>query len=94
MYIIQTEIQTNNQRYIKSEKIIKIPRTYYSKAKDYIEVEKAKVNPDYEQKEIKIPEKYKTDLPNVLYQNVLQGAYPGAYLAYSAYEKYIKKINF
>jgi hypothetical protein len=75
----------------QSEKIIKIPRTYYSKAKDYIEVEKAKVNPDYEQKEIKIPEKYKTDLPNVLYQNVLQGAYPGAYLAYSAYEKYIKK---
>jgi hypothetical protein len=75
----------------QSEKIIKIPRTYYSKAKDYLEVEKAKVNPDYEQKEIKIPEKYKTDLPNVLYQNILQGAYPAAYLGYQAYEKYIKK---
>jgi hypothetical protein len=75
----------------QSEKIIKIPRTYYSKAKDFIEVEKAKVNPNYEEKEITIPDKFKTDLPNVLYQNVLKGVYPGAYLGYAAYDKYISK---
>jgi hypothetical protein len=74
-----------------TKKPIIIPRTYYSKAKDYLEVEKAKVNPNYEQKEIKIPEEYKTDLPNIFYQNVIQGAYPAAYLGYQAYEKYIKK---
>jgi hypothetical protein len=74
-----------------TKKPIIIPRTFYSKAKDYLEVEKAKVNPNYEQKEIKIPEKYKTDLPNVLYQNIIQGAYPAAYLGYAAYDKYISR---
>ena len=68
-----------------------IPRTYYSKAKDYVEVEKAKVNPNYEEKEIEIPDKYKTDLPNVLYQNVLKGLYPAGYLGYVAYDKYIAR---
>jgi len=68
-----------------------IPRTYYSKAKDYIEVEKAKVNPNYEEKPIEIPDKYKTDLPNVLYQNVLKGLYPAGYLGYAAYDKYITR---
>lgn len=75
----------------QSEKIIKIPRTFYSKAKDFIEVEKAKVNPNYEEKPITIPKKYKTDLPNILYQNVLKGAYPATYLGYTAYDKYISK---
>lgn len=75
----------------QSKQIIKIPRTYYSKAKDFIEVEKAKVNPEYEEKPLIIPKKYKTDLPNILYQNVLKGAYPLAYLGYTAYDKYISK---
>jgi hypothetical protein len=75
----------------QSKQIIKIPRTYYSKAKDFIEVEKAKVNPNYEENPITIPKKYKTDLPNILYQNVLKGAYPAAYLGYTAYDKYISK---
>ena len=74
-----------------TKKPIIIPRTYYSKAKDYLEVEKAKVNPNYEQKEIKIPEEYKTDLPNVFYKNILQGAYPAAYLGYAAYDKYVSR---
>jgi hypothetical protein len=75
----------------RAQEPVIIPRTYYSKAKDYIEVEKAKVNPNYEEKPIEIPDKYKTDLPNVLYQNVLKGLYPAGYLGYVAYDKYIKR---
>jgi hypothetical protein len=75
----------------RAKEPIIIPRTYYSKAKDYLEVEKAKINPNYEEKPITIPQQYKTDLPNVLYKNVLKAAYPAGYLGYVAYDKYISR---
>jgi hypothetical protein len=75
----------------KEQKPTIIPRTHYGKAINYIEIEKSKINPNYEEKPIQIPEKYKTDVPNIQYQNILKGALPGAYLAYKAYEQYITK---
>lgn len=68
-----------------------IPRTYYESAKDYLEIQKTKVNPDFEQKPIEIPKEYKTDLPNVQYKNIIAGAFPVATFAKDIYQKYVKR---
>jgi hypothetical protein len=73
------------------KKPIIIPRTYYNKANSYMEIQKSKVNPNYEENPITIPEEYKTDLPNVEYQNIAKGIFPAAYLAYTTYNKYISR---
>lgn len=68
-----------------------IPRTYYEKAKDYIAIQKTKINPDFEEKPYDIPQKYKSDLPDVAYENVLKGAFPIFHFASTIYNKYIRK---
>jgi hypothetical protein len=64
-----------------------IPRTYYEKAKDYIAIQKTKINPDFEEKPFDIPQKYKSDLPDVAYENVLKGAFPIFHFAHTIYTK-------
>lgn len=56
-----------------------IPRTYYRKAQDYVGIQKAKVNPLYEEIPIEIPKEYKTDLPNTLLTNAYEGYLAGVY---------------
>ena len=75
----------------QGKKPVLIPRTYYEKAKDFVAVQKIKVNPDYEEYPIEIPEKYKSDLPDVAYENVLKGAFPVFHFAHSIYNKYVKR---
>jgi hypothetical protein len=72
-------------------KPVLIPRTYYEKAKDYLAIQKTKVNPDYEEYPIEIPKKYKSDLPDVAYENILKGAFPLAHFAHSIYNKYVSR---
>jgi hypothetical protein len=64
-----------------------IPRTYYEKAKDYIALQKAKVNPLYEEKPITIPEEYKTDFVNVAYKQALSFGVPTGISTYTAMSK-------
>lgn len=68
-----------------------IPRTYYEKAKDYLAIQKTQVNPEFETKPIKIPEEYKTDLPNTGYINFLKSIAPVGITAKSLYEKYVTR---
>ena len=68
-----------------------IPRTYYEKAKDYLAIQKTQVNPDFETKPIKIPDEYKTDLPNTGYINFLKSVAPIGITAKSLYEKYVTR---
>jgi hypothetical protein len=68
-----------------------IPRTYYEKSKDYVAIQKTKINPEFEEKPFDIPEKFKNDLPNVAYENVLKGAFPLFHFAKTIYSKYIAR---
>jgi hypothetical protein len=72
-------------------KPVLIPRTYYEKAKDFIATQKIKINPDYEEYPIETPKKYKSDLPDVAYDNILKGAFPIAHFAHSIYNKYVSR---
>jgi hypothetical protein len=64
-----------------------IPRTYYDKARDFYQIEKLKVNPDFESKPIEIPEEYKNEyLP--LYKNLLYNVLPYGATVYSTYKLY------
>jgi hypothetical protein len=76
---------------LKGQKPIIIPRTYYEKAKDYLAIQKTQVNPDFETKPIKIPDEYKTDLPNTGYINFLKSVAPIGITAKSLYEKYVTR---
>jgi hypothetical protein len=76
---------------LKGQKPTIIPRTYYEKAKDYVAIQKTKVNPDFETKPIEIPKEYKTDLPNTGYINFLKSIAPIGVTAKSLYEKYISR---
>ena len=76
---------------LKGQKPTIIPRTFYEPAKDYLAIQKTKVNPDYEEKPIEIPKQYKTDLPNVQYKNILAGAFPVTTFAKDIYQKYVTR---
>jgi hypothetical protein len=63
-----------------------IPRIYYEKARDYYQIERLKINPDFETKSIKIPEIYKNDDVNtVAYKSLLTSVIPVATSLVSLY---------
>jgi hypothetical protein len=68
------------------KKIITIPRTYYEKAKDYVALQKARVDPSFEEKPITIPEEFKTDYENVVYKRFFHETLPWA----TTFREYIK----
>jgi hypothetical protein len=70
---------------IDRKKIKTIPRIYYQLAKDYVGIEKAKVNPLYEQKPIEIPNKFKTDIEVVAYKNLGLAAETAGRIGYRYY---------
>lgn len=76
---------------LEGQKPIIIPRTYYETAKDYLAIQKIKVNPDFEEKPIEIPKEYKTDFPNVQYKNIIAGAFPAATFVKDIYKKYVTR---
>ena len=76
---------------LKGQKPTIIPRTFYEPAKDYLAIQRTKVNPDFEEKPIEIPKEYKTDLPNVQYKNILAGAFPVAKFTKDIYKKYVTR---
>lgn len=72
------------------QKIISIPRTYYEKAKDYVALQKARVDPSFEEKPITIPNEFKTDYPNVAYKRIFTEA-PG--ILTTAYKSYLTGMS-
>ena len=76
---------------LKGQKPTIIPRTFYEPAKDYLAIQRTKVNPDFEEKPIEIPKQYKTDLPNVQYKNIIAGVFPAATFAKDIYRKYVTR---
>jgi hypothetical protein len=76
---------------LKGQKPTIIPRTFYEPAKDYLAIQKTKINPDFEEKPIEIPKQYKTDLPNVQYKNIIAGVFPVATFAKDIYQKYVTR---